>query len=249
MKSGHWSRNKYYRLNVKDFVEEFCGWRNLQELIKHAGDLRNETFLATLFLTGGRVSEVLALKTENFVERRPEGVMIVRGMLLEKRYKKIKETVDAAGHKHWITEKIVAKRKQFPIVIAEPLTPTLLEWLRQSQDLLFPSPYKVDLPLSRGWAYKLVRTVETRIPGTLRDALGLNRPFVVNGVKVNDSIHLWLHWFRSQRASQLVRDYNFEVIDLLNYFSWEKYETALNYAKRGWRDLSAKMKLSPAVYT
>lgn len=191
--------------------------------------------------TGGRVREVLGLKTENFVVRQAEGVVIVRDMTLEKRYKKVKEILDETGKRRWITEKISAKRKPFPIIIAEPLTSMLVEWLGQTGEWLFPSLYKDNLPLTRSWAYKLVRRLDLRISEELRISLGLNKPLVVNEVKVKDRIHLWLHWFRSQRASQLVRDYGFEIIDLLKYFSWEKYETALHYAQKGWKDLAAKM--------
>jgi hypothetical protein len=247
-KVGFWASNKYYRLNVGD-IEEFCGWRNLDELIQSAGSLRNKAFLTTLFLTGGRVKEVLSLKTENFMVRQTEGVVIVRDMMLEKRYKKVKEILDETGKRRWITEKISAKRKLFPIIIAEPLSPILIEWLGQTKEWLFPSPYKDSAPLSRFWAYKLVRRLDLRIPEELRISLGLNKPFMVNDVQVKARIHLWLHWFRSQRASQLVRDYGFEIIDLLKYFSWEKYETALHYAQKGWKDLAAKMKAAPTVYT
>jgi len=29
-------------------------------------------------------------------------------------------------------------------------------------------------------------------------------------------------WFRSQRSSQLVQDYGFEIIDLVDFFGWRK---------------------------
>jgi len=55
--------------------------------------------------------------------------------------------------------------------------------------------------------------------------------------------HLFVHWFRAQRASQLVFDYNFELLDLLDFFSWEKHETALKYARMGWKGLANKMRV------
>jgi hypothetical protein len=71
---------------------------------------------------------------------------------------------------------------------------------------------------------------------------------MVGDKKISSTLHLWLHWFRSQRASQLVRDYGFEVIDLIKYFSWEKYETALHYAQKGWKDLASKMQARKITY-
>jgi len=248
MKHGYWSFNVYHRLNVKDYVEDFCGWKALKELTSYGGSERNQAFISTLFLTGGRVSEVLALTSQNFEVRQPQGIIIVRGMKLLKRYKKLSETVDSEGRKHWITKSLSKTRKSFPILIREPLTPILLEWLEQNESLLFPSPYKLRKPLSRSWAYKLIRRLDKRIPESLREQLGLNQPFIVEGKKISDTIHLWLHYFRSERASQLVSDYGYEVIDLVDFFSWEKPETALRYAKKGWRGLAAKMLTTQITY-
>lgn len=230
-------------------MEEFCGWTPLLELINHASTLRDKAFLTTLFQTGGRVSEVLALTTQNFIPAESEGVIIVRDMVLLKRYKKLEETTDEEGKKCWITEKLQTKRRQFPIVLAEPLTPVLLEWLENTGSLLFPSPYKLGYALTRFWGYKLVRRLDEEISRRLKDELGLNRPFLIGDRKVSSTLHLWLQWFRSQRDSQLVRDYGFEVIDLIKYFSWEKYETALHYAQKGWKDLASKMQSRKVSYT
>jgi len=247
--SGYWSFNKYYRLNVKDFIEEFCGWQPLKDLVGYASPDRDQGFIVALFLTGGRVSEVLALTRQNLEIRQAEGLIIVRNMNLLKRYKKLSESVDAQGKRRWVTERVEKKRKPFPIMMREPLTPILIEWLNKTQGLLFPSPYKLGFPLSRFWAYKLIRNLDNQISSELREDLGLNKPFVKDGKKISDRLHLWLHWFRSQRASQLVNDYGYEVIDLIDYFSWERYDTALTYARRGWKGLASKMQIAQVAYT
>jgi len=247
--SGYWSTHDYYRLCVKDFVEEFCGWTPLKQLIvEHATQGRDQAFLTTLFLTGGRVSEVLALQKQNFEVREAEGLILVRNMPLLKRYKKLSATQDTEGHKKWVTQKLVKTRKPFPIQLAEPLTPMLTDWLGKNEGLLFPSPYKVGEPLTRQWAYHLIRTLDSQLPSSLREALGLNKPFIKDGKKINDRLHLWLHWFRSQRASQLVDNYGYEILDLVDYFSWQKYDTALTYARRGWRGLASKMQVAQVTY-
>ena len=232
----------YARLSVRDYIEEFCGWNNLKAIIDYAGTEREQAFFSALFETGGRVSEVLALTKQNFILNEPKGVIIVRDMPLMKRYRKIKEieNPEETGRK-WITEKIHKKRKQFPILLKEPLTPILLKWLEKTSDLLFPSPYRAGLPLTRFWAYYQIRKIDRKLPEDVRAALGLNKPFIYREYYISSRLHLWLHWFRSQRASQLVHDYGFEIMDLLNFFEWERYETALHYAKKGWRDLANKM--------
>ena len=245
---GYWASHPYYRLNVKDFSEEWIGYRPLLKLVELAGKPREQAFLSALFLTGGRVSEVLGLRRSNFEIRRDENLIIVRSMPLLKRYRKIEEKTytDFKGHyiRKWVTVRVEARRKPFPILLAEPLTPFLLGWIEsipEEDGLLFPSPYREGKPLSRFWAYRTIRRLDESISPELRQKLGLDKPLVVEGLKVKDRLHLWLHWFRSQRACCLVSEYGFQLHDLIDWFSWENVETALNYAKKGWRGLAEKM--------
>jgi hypothetical protein len=252
-KVGYWSTHKLHKMNVKDLVEEFCGWTALKELMATIFDERLRAFLAALFLTGGRVSEVLSLTRGNFEVRKTDGVILARNMKLLKRYKKLSEITKEDGSKRWETERLDKTRKTFPILLNEPFVPILIEWREKRKGLLFPSPSRRDedknaLPLTRFWAYNNIRKIDSHLPQELRISLGLNRPLMASeegkSVKVKDQLNLWLHWFRSQRASQLVSDYGYEVIDLVDYFSWESYDTALRYARQGWRGLASKMQKS-----
>ena len=241
---GYWATHPYIRLNVRDYSEEWVGYQPLLELIELAGEPREKAFLSTLFLTGGRVSEVLALRKNNFEVRRREQLLVVRNMPLLKRYRKIEETRDEHGRRKWITERLTKTRKPFPILVKEPLTPILLNWIEaisEEDGLLFPSPYKIGKPLSRFWAYYTIRRLDMAVSPELRQKLGLNKPLIVEGVKVKDNIHLWLHFFRSQRACCLVSEFGFQLHDLIDWFSWEHIQTAMNYAKKGWRGLAEKM--------
>jgi len=241
---GYWATHPYIRLNVRDYSEEWVGYQPLLELIEYAGSPREQAFLSALFLTGGRVSEVLSLRKNMFEIRKRERVIVVRNMPLLKRYRKIEETKDEQGKRKWITEKLVKTRKPFPILLSEPLTPILLSWIEaisEEDGLLFPSPYKIGKPLSRFWAYYTIRRLDMAVSPELRQKLGLNKPLIVEGVKVKDNIHLWLHFFRSQRACCLVSEFGFQLHDLIDYFSWEHIQTAMDYAKKGWRGLAEKM--------
>jgi integrase len=229
---------------VRDYSEEWIGYQPLLELIELAGTPREQAFLSALFLTGGRVSEVLALKKSMFEIRKRERVIVVRNMPLLKRYKKLQEIKDGGGKCKWVTQKIEARRKPFPILLKEPLVPYLLNWIEaipEEDGLLFPSPYRVGKPLSRFWAYYTIRRLDEAVSPELKGKLGLDKPFVVDGKVVKDKLHLWLHFFRSQRACCLVSEYGFQLHELLDYFSWEHIQTAMGYAKKGWRGLAEKM--------
>jgi integrase len=242
---GYWATHPYIRLNVRDYSEEWVGYQAILELIELAGTPREQAFLSALFLTGGRVSEVLALRKNNFEIRKRERVIVVRNMPLLKRYRKIEETRDEEGRRKWVTQKIEARRKPFPILLLkEPLVPYLLNWIEaipEEEGLLFPSPYRVGKPLSRFWAYYTIRRLDEAVSPELRQKLGLHKPFIKDGKIVKDRLHLWLHFFRSQRACCLVSEYGFQLHDLIDWFSWEHIQTAMDYAKRGWKGLAEKM--------
>jgi integrase len=241
---GYWATHPYIRLNVRDYSEEWVGYEPLLELIELASEPREQAFLSALFLTGGRVSEVLALKKSMFEIRKRERVIVVRNMPLLKRYRKLSEVKDEEGKRKWVTERLQKTRKPFPIPLKEPLTPYLLNWIEsisEEEGLLFPSPYRVGKPLSRFWAYHIIRDLDNRLTPELRQKLGLHKPFVVDGKVVKDRLHLWLHFFRSQRACCLVSEYGFQLHDLIDWFSWEHIQTAMDYAKKGWRGLAEKM--------
>lgn len=229
----------YYRLNVYEHIEEFCGWEPIAELVKYAGTQRNEMYLTCLFKTGGRAGEVLWLHTDNFKVDKRKKVLFVQNMRLEKRFRK-KKLEDGTV----VREHVDAIRKKFPILLEEPLTKELLEYLRATPDgLLFPSPYKGSTkPLTVSWGYKLIRKINDELPRPLFNDLGLDKDFIVNGKKIADTIHLWQHWFRSQRARQLKADYGFSEAELMEYFSWLDMKTAIRYSAVGASKLAEKMR-------
>jgi len=177
---------------------------------------RDQALIAALFETGGRVSEVVQLRLRNFQVE--EEAVIVTGMRVLKRFEKVKEYEDETGRVRWVTKPVYETRGRFPILVKEPLVPYLLSWLEESEDYLFPSSAEHRNHISRSWAYKIVRRVGDRL-----------------------GRHIWPHYFRSQRASQLVQDYGFDLHQLLRFFNWKNIPTALRYAKMDERILLKAM--------
>jgi len=258
---AYWANHEYHRMSVTEDILEFCGWQAINDLVTFKGNTEIEqAFLATLFLTGGRVQEVLSLTKENFtIHERKDGAKYFRvsKMPLEKRYKKIGEKFKGEdGKNHFHTEKSFEFRNNFSIMFKEPIAPILVNWIEKSKGgLLFPSPNKKkgickkgERPRSRKWAYKFIRRLDKKVTKTLRYALGLATPQIVDrtaenqqGRQIADCLHLWLHWFRSQRASQLRHDYHWDIYGLMTYFSWKSISVAMRYLKEGAKDQADSM--------
>lgn len=235
---GNMMTRQYHRVSVFQEIDEFCGWEALKELLKYAQPTLQD-YIVFGFKTGGRAKEVLALKTDNFkIDKRRKAVLI-NGMKLEKRYRKIQNQDGTTSF-----QTIVAQRRPFGFPLKEQLSKEIVEILIANPDgLLFPSSYKFNMPLTQSWAYKGLVKLSKNIPNQLRQDLGLNRPLLdrITGQSVRDSLHLWTHWLRSQRACQLRADYNFVEGDLLEWFSWRNFATATHYSRIGTSRLLEKM--------
>lgn len=230
----------YPRLNVETYVKKFCGWQPIQEMLKYADRERDSFFFTSLIKTGGRAKEVTGLTKSNFIEDPP--FIVVTNMQLEKHYRKKENPLPGEP----TTEKIYAIRNDFSIPLKEPLSQELLQGIANSkEDLLFPSPYKKDehKPISRIRMYQIIRELNDKLPPKLKKELGLAIPFMdkTRTIKFSDEIHLWLHWARSQRASQLAAEYNFTEGELLEWFGWKDIKTATRYAHKGYVKLGNKM--------
>jgi len=200
MTEGYWATHEYSRGSILRDVNQFCGWELLQKIIQECNNTnyyrmgdslrkRDKALIATLFETGGRISEVLALRTSNF-RISPERTLVT-GMIVVK-------------------NKTPTTRGTFSVKRFEPLYSIMVDWIKSRNGLLF------DITPTR--AYQIVSKIGDRL-----------------------GIHLYDHWFRAQRASQLADEYDFTLHELLQWFSWKDYRTALRYAKLAWRKLDKKM--------
>jgi hypothetical protein len=233
--------------SVDKDVDAFCGWDFMLRLVK-AGDPFMRGLTATMFETGGRISEVLALQRWNIDPTLNKEVVVVKQMPLLKRFEKKGEVAKwkCVGHckkrwdslpspeefevhkiqeyKGWET-KSLADYRTFPVRVSEPLTPYMMEWWKQVKGDRRPL-----FPIKRSVAFTRVRS--------LGEKLDLEIPFC----KVPSS-QLYDHWFRAERACQLAFDYGFSREDLEMFFEWKerKPSMAARYASLGWMGLARKM--------
>lgn len=234
--------------SVDKDVEGFCGWDFLTRLVDVAPSRFMKGLLATLFETGGRISEVLALRKRNVDFGLHPDVVVVKRMPLVKRFEKIGEIAKwkCVGHckkrwdekpsplefrthrikeyAGWITKPVLDYRT-FPIRLDEPLTPFFISWcerVKGENSFLFP--------IRRSAAFVRVRNVGKK----------LNIQVPLSNIH---SSQLYDHWFRAERACQLAFDYGFTRDDLREFFEWKerKPDMAERYASLGWIGLAKKM--------
>ena len=208
------------RARVDKDVSEFAGWDRMLEL---AGQLDppSRALFAVAFLTGGRISEVLKLKRENFVIT--DTLIRVRQMPLLKRYKKTGEWIEQLAErpanitrrlyrfdsdkkvwwrKRFNTEPCEEFRHEFAFPIDEPLATILIQHLSKTE-----SSYLFDTTRQGAW-------------------------------KALKQINIYPHWCRAQRASCLIGYWGFTMEQMMEWMGWLELTTAMHYGKMGWRRLA-----------
>jgi len=255
---------RYHKRSIGlDEVPEFIGWDKLLSIIHACDSLdydiyyrdycirRDKGLISTLFMTGGRIGEVVSLTKDNF-DFSPKQYCIINGMLLEKRFEKTASWIEVLheepkgahaklyepqllenGEQIWKrkrwrttidTEKVkkLRIRKPFPIFKSEPFYIIMENYVKQSHtDLLFPS--------SR------LRKNKTRFMTTT------NAWIIINRLQKLTKIDMFPHWFRSQRASQLYNEYGLTWEELKQWFSWQSESMASLYAKSSAESLADRM--------
>jgi len=156
-KKGYWKNHNFHKVSMKEEITEYCGEKFLEELIEKCNETpyrvnqdylrkRDKALIATLFLTGGRVSEVLMLKKNNFdfdnEEAKRNNAFLVKDMKLLKHY-------TVKGKPRYVT-------RTFPIWYDEPLVQYLPEWLLEIEDYLFPSGKEKNRPMTRYRASQII---------------------------------------------------------------------------------------------
>lgn len=227
---GYWATHKYHRRSVEDLqVESFCGWKVFLQMIETAKDKdrynpieyaycsqRDIALVTTAFETGGRISEVLKLRKQMFTV--DDEWILVENMPLLKRWKKRKTIDEETGETRVVTKPIPTTR-DFVFRRAEPLAEFIVQWLDECDDYLFPSFRKSKLPhLCQVRAYQIITELAERI-----------------------HFNMWPHRIRSERASQLGREYKWNLEKILRFFGWKSMNTAMRYAHAGIDDMKQAM--------
>jgi hypothetical protein len=224
----------------------------------------------TAFLTGSRISEVLMAHSDNFSV---EGdFLICKDLPALKRFHKVASEVEyldkpesgeiiPSGYTwskpygafvkiKWVTEPKIELREEFPIPLWEPFIDTLEERIREAKPgpggyrWLFPSPMIPEREESKG----IQRWILERFGLEARAWLSPERAYQkVRTIGERLDLHIYDHWFRSQRASMLNRYYRFNEQLLSRFFSWaggwatSHPSMAAHYARTGIEDLTEKM--------
>jgi hypothetical protein len=149
-------RKKFHKASMREEVTEYCGNELLKELIQKCNETRvvtdrnyrikrDKALIALLFLTGGRISEVLMLKKKNFdfdnEEAKRNNAFLIKDMEL------LKQSIGIGKPKR--------ETRTFPIWKDDPLVQYVYEWLPEIEHDLFS--------LSRHRAWQIVFEVGKRL--------------------------------------------------------------------------------------
>jgi len=177
-----------------EIVESFCGWDYLLKLVEKCECERDRALISALFETGGRVSEVLQLKKDNFVAQNP--FLVVKAMPVLKRYNKVGEYRDKNGKTRWLTERKIAYRT-FPIHMKEPLCEPLLSYLTKiDEGKLFH--------IGRIQVYRIVRKLDENIFPHWFRAQRASQLALEYGFNIHDLIDFF-NWKSLQTATHYSR--------------------------------------------
>jgi integrase len=156
-KKGYWKDHKFYKPSMLEVVTEYCGDKFLEELIEKCNEIpyrvnqdyfrkRDKALVSDSFLTGGRISEVLTLKKDNFdfenEEAKRNNAFLVKDMGILKHY-------SVKGKPRRVT-------RTFPIWFDDPLVQILCDWLTDVENYLFPELPLKSSPISRQRAYQII---------------------------------------------------------------------------------------------
>ena len=214
-------------------VAEFCGWDFLERMIQLAELNRDEILIASAFLTGGRISEVLWLQKKHFDFARSPTHVVVRTMPMVKRYKKVRKVPKWKCDGHC---KMRWEESPTPELIQRHGKITEYEgWETEPRKAYRTFPFPKNEPL----VPVLQSTIESLKPeAKLFGRLSYQRAYEIT-TDIGKRLGTWIptHWFRAQRASQLAFEYGFNEHDLIRFFDWKSYKRRSTTPARDIRSL------------
>lgn len=252
-REGFWNDRRSYKRAVADLeVFSFIGWKVLVDVVEAANNKdrysvydfpfcseRDKGLVSTAFLSGGRITEVCRLRKSMFTV--DDEWVNIKNMPLLKRKRPMK-IVDHRTGETVVTTKPIPAARDVSFRRNEPLAEIVVQWIDYVKDYLFPShrrrghfPY---MTIQRAW--QIVDNL-SRSAGYIEQITNeRGKPVYRNGEPVTRGL-LWPHRLRSERASQLAKDYGFDIQKLMKFFGWTKPDTAVRYAHRSTEDLKAAM--------
>ena len=221
-------RNKDIAKRGRFAVPEFCGWHKLIEFYEACTNPEVAGLFAVLFETGCRVSEALELHRDMF-HVGTEWVTVSNIPVLKKNHK--------------------PSRRKIPDYMRLILDEEQMDTLKKYVDETKPTkkqrqaPFRtIPIKLSESLVAPMMDYVDT-CDGPL---FSKSRQWAwMNIVAVDES--WWCHRIRSERATQLHNEYNYEVPELMRFFNWSDPKEALQYVRIGSNALKEKILQSGVV--
>ena len=204
-------------------VPRFCGWSQLQEFYDSCPTEEIRAIFAVLFETGCRVSEALKLRGDMFTFDDDTWLTVYRAPVLKKNHK--------------------PSKRKIPDHLRLILSPEQIENLDNYLEETQPKPRQKQAPFrnipilrKEPLVEPLMEYVKTHPDQLFRRS----RSWVWRRiVEVDD--RWWCHRIRSERATQLHIEYEYEVPELMKWFNWSEPKEALEYVRLGTSDLKAKV--------
>ncbi len=232
-----WRKGNYSRVSVDRDLLQWCGWSQWQKFLEAIPNPLTRDLCATEFSVMGRAREVLSATSGMFKVKLDH--VLVKGLALEKRWKKIStelqckecKTINQAravqcekcganllvlGKKHYITEKLDTVRIGFWFPKDEPQIPYLIERLDTHKGLLFPELNQ------EGWHKENGRKI----------AYTLMREIDQLAQEYFSVPHCWNHLFVALRGHCLGEEYDMDELEIKSFSSRVKSETISKYVKK-----------------
>ena len=194
---------------------------NIEKAIESCESMRDKALIVVIYLTAGRVSEVLDLRVDQIKveERLSKKFIVIYDMLTEKTFKKkhTKTLPDGTKEVKEMNQGKQAPRRIIMIRIdREPLCQLFLNYINLVKDneFLFQSTitkYGIK-PIKRQRAYQIIQRTG-----------------------------LWCHLIRHGRLMDLVREYGMTTWELKDYVGWTNIATADEYIKSSGEALFKRM--------
>lgn len=179
---GYWKGKTWNKPSVFTDVNAWIGWGDLIEITDQPEKRRDRMILRFLFETGSRVSELIKYRKKNFVIEN-DVIRVVDAPLVKS------DKFD--------------NRWEFWIEKTEPLVSSMIEWLDEIDDWLFPSKLGKKPYLTRQYVWMVARREVDRYP----------------------------HWFRSMRAFCMSWFHDLDLPRVRAWFTWTDPNTPQHYAR------------------